>query len=275
MGFFPKFAFAFGLAGSILVSYILSVQTGNGRQDPQTKHPSKPLSKTDTVFTMGAATHEIMRSPQPTDTSVTRRLAQQVEKKSNKKPIIRVGREPVQLGKRTLRILQKSRPPKIHVMTPTNPSYVETEWITVRVKSEPRAYLRVGERPLLETARGVYAGKIQLQPGKNQLTVHARDISGNTATTTLTITWIDEKRMRRTQDRLRALMAQLDEIQKISREIDTRTEELIHKINTTQDADTINRLSKERQEINQTKLMIQSEIQQAIQAIDSLLAKRE
>ncbi|MBN2495883.1 MAG: hypothetical protein JXR96_14930 [Deltaproteobacteria bacterium] len=169
-------------------------------------------------------------------------------------------------------VVEDTRPPPLRVLQPVDRSYVMSPEIELRVRSEAGASVRAGKVELSELAGGLFTGRLQLVPGPNRLQFEARDSVGNQIGRSVLVTYVDPGRIQRSKDRFASLLQQLDEIRGLAGQIDKQIAELIERIQSTDDADLVNRLSRELRTIRSSRRALEGEIEQAIQGIDKLLA---
>jgi hypothetical protein len=167
--------------------------------------------------------------------------------------------------------VKDTRPPRIRIVSPKNPSLTKRDRVTIRVRSEAGARVRLEGRPFLETAPGLFVIKASLTPGRNRLKIDATDPAGNTSTIVLRVSYIDPSRIHRMKDSLDALIDQLEDIRSSIDGIDARTEEIISAIADTQDAERVNQLSAELREIRKSKRALETEIDRAFLEVEQLL----
>jgi hypothetical protein len=147
--------------------------------------------------------------------------------------------------------------------------------LPIRARSEAGASIKVNGKPIKEVSPGVFSGAVRLKPGENRLEFAARDAVGNSSSAALRVTFVEPKRIRKVKTRFTALLAQLEEVRSTAEDIDRRTEIIISRIEDLQNAETVNRLSRELREIRNTRRDLQKEIEKAIVEIDELLEKHQ
>ena len=176
---------------------------------------------------------------------------------------------------KAIHVAKDDHPPPIRITIPRDRSYVMARLLPIRARSEAGARMQVNGNTLKELSAGVFSGTVQLKPGENQLGFSAEDAVGNTTTAALRVTFVEPKRIRRVKIRFTSLLAQLEEVRSTAEDIDRRTEIIISRIEDLQNAETVNRLSKELREIRNARRDLQKEIEKAVREIDELLDKHQ
>lgn len=86
-------------------------------------------------------------------------------------------------------IVRDSSPPSLSVDDPQTGAEWDTPTVTVRGEAEPGSRVFVQGKPVSLSATGQFHTAVALTPGSNTVTVEAADALGNTANTSLTVTY--------------------------------------------------------------------------------------
>lgn len=165
-----------------------------------------------------------------------------------------------------------TEPPKLTILTPRGHAVVMTPKLLLRVRSEAGARVTAGDKVLSENSPGLFAIDLQLDKGRNQLTVIASDAAGNQRKALVRATFIDPARFEKNKAGFVHLLEQLDEVRSAAAELDRRISELVAQLDDATHTDQISQLSRELREIRSSRSQIETEVGRAIQEIDTLLA---
>jgi len=163
-----------------------------------------------------------------------------------------------------------TEPPPLLILEPAARAFLTRRPVVVRVRSEPAARVSAGGVLLGEEAAGVFTGELDLPAGPQRIAVAALDPAGNRREAAVQVTVVDLDRLQGNRHRFQGLLAKLEELRELAREIDQRIAELLRDVQTAP-PETIESLSEELRYVNRTRATLERDVERAIRELEASL----